>query len=73
MKEGKRKGEKIMMDSKGQGKEKKKKFCYGDLHLYLKLQKGGSILVFHGVRQQGSGFSFKCFAKLVGKSLLKVG
>ena len=48
----------------------------GDPHLYLQIQKGGSIPVFRGVRCRGGGFSFKIFkpfTKVIGKSLLKVG
>ena len=44
--------------------------------MYLQVQKGGSIPVFHGVRRRGGGFSFKIFkpfTKVIGKSLLKVG
>ena len=48
----------------------------GDPHLYLQIQKGSSIPIFHGVRCRGGGFSFKIFkpfTKVIGKSLLKVG
>ena len=48
----------------------------GDPHLYLRIQKGGSIPIFRGVRRRGGGFSFKIlkpFAKVIGKSLLNVG
>ena len=44
--------------------------------MYLQIQKGGSIPVFHGVRSRSGGFSFKIFkpfTKVIGKSLLKVG
>ena len=52
------------------------KLRHRDPHLYLQIQKGSSIPVFHSVRSRGVGFSFKIFkpfAKVIGKSLVKVG
>ena len=65
-----------MFAKKKKKKEKKMKLRCGDPHLYLRIQKGGSIPIFRGVRRRGGGFSFKIlkpFAKVIGKSLLNVG